>query len=217
MIVYEKEELTLLGNQGHCNKNYLLKKGKLRYLIREFQLADRDRKLEFKIQKRASLVGIAPKPLFLYKDRMVTQFVAGMHQENLSQSKLLSLAKTLRILHQLPRYNKPVRLPLHMRIKSPSFKSELVLSHGDLSVGNILFSNSIYLIDWEYSGVQDRYFDLASICEGFKLTKCQERKFLRLYSRKRLNPKKLHAYKLLFRRVSKEWFKKLQKGQLPFV
>jgi aminoglycoside phosphotransferase (APT) family kinase protein len=217
MIDYKKEELELLSHQGHCNKNYLLKQKKKAYLVREFQLADRDRVLEFRVQKRAWLVGIAPKPLFLRKRIMMMAFIQGKHKERLTKRELLSLAKGLKTLHNIPLYKKPILLPLHIRAKARNFKKELVLSHGDLSVGNILFAGRVYLIDWEYAGVQDRYFDLASICESFQLSRRQERDFLHAYSSKKCNPKKLQVYKIIFRTLSKEWFKKLQKGQLPFV
>lgn len=40
--------------------------------------------------------------------------------------------------------------------------SNKVFCHNDLVPGNILFGNKLYLIDWEYSGMNDPLFDVAS-------------------------------------------------------
>ena len=71
MIAYKKEDLTILPNQGHCNRNYLLENKSKCYLLREFRLQDRDRKKEFRIQKLAFKTGIAPKPYYLDEAIMI--------------------------------------------------------------------------------------------------------------------------------------------------
>ena len=51
-------------------------------------------------------------------------------------------------------------------------KKDFVLTHHDLNPKNIIFNkNNIKIIDWEYSGVNNKFFDLASICVEFNLNK----------------------------------------------
>jgi thiamine kinase-like enzyme len=95
-------------------------------------------------------------------------------------------------------------------------KKELVLCHNDLHPQNILFSNSIKLIDWEYAGVNDRYFDLASIIIEFKLSQRDEVIFLRSYFKRasKVNSQKLFAYKVIYKELWRLWFEKLDRGEL---
>jgi aminoglycoside phosphotransferase (APT) family kinase protein len=41
--------------------------------------------------------------------------------------------------------------------------SPTVLGHNDLLAGNIIYDGSLKLIDWEYAGMTDPYFDLANV------------------------------------------------------
>lgn len=211
-ISYKEEELELLPNQGYCNLNYLLEKEGKKYLVRKFKLADRDRKLEFKIQKLAFQKGIGAKPLYMDDSIMIGEFIEGVHRKKLSKKEIRQLALVIKKLHKIKIRQKPIALSR----KAQKFKKELVLSHGDLSVKNILFGKAPMLIDWEYAGVNDKYFDLASICIEFRLNKADEAYFLRAYGDK-INYEKLLVYKDIFTLLSKEWFKKLEKGELEFA
>jgi len=212
MIAFRQEELQLLPNQGHCNLNYLLEKEGKKYLVRKFRLADRDRALEFKIQKLAHKKGIGAKPLYLDEAIMIGEFVEGVHKKKLSKKELRQLALVLKKLHAIKLRQKPTINPKQAR----KFKKELVLCHGDLSVKNILFGKKVMLIDWEYAGVNDKYFDLASISLEFKLSDRDEAYFLRAYGGK-IDFKKLDVYKEIFTLLSKEWFEKLEKGSLEYL
>ncbi len=211
MITFKEEELQLLPNQGHCNLNYLLKKGDKKYHVRKFRLADRDRKLEFKIQKLAHKKGIAAQPLHLNDSFMIGEFIEGEHLSKLSYKEIRKLAYTIKKLHCIKLRKKPVLFS-----KAKKFKKELVLCHGDLNVKNIIFGKKVKLIDWEYAGIYDKYFDLASICKEFKFTKVDETYFLRAYGDK-INFKKLEVYKEIYEVLYKQWFKKLENGELAFL
>ena len=204
---FEDETLTLLPNQGHCNLNFSLEKEGKKYHLRKYKLADRDRKLEFKIQNLAFKKGIGAKAYYHDKSIMIGEFVEGVHKKRLSKKEMRQLALVIKKLHKIKLRKKPTLFS-----KAKKFKKELVLCHGDLSVGNILFGKTPKLIDWEYAGMADKYFDLASVCESFKL---DEAYFLRAYGGK-IDFKKLEVYKEIFTLLSKEWFKKLEKGELEF-
>lgn len=42
--------------------------------------------------------------------------------------------------------------------------------HNDLNCKNILFKDKIYFIDWEAAGIEDPFFDLATLCNEFITT-----------------------------------------------
>ena len=96
--------------------------------------------------------------------------------------------------------------------KLKRFKKELVLTHHDLNPKNIIFTkNDIKIIDWEYAGVNDAFFDLASICVEFNLNEKKEKILLHYYLKKiTLNhQKKLEYFKVIYKNLCTLWFEKL--------
>ena len=221
------KEFSLLSNQGHCNHNYLLICENQEYLIREFKLAN-DRVSEFKIQKIASKQKIGATPLILDEKNalMISEFIQGVHRPKPNQQELKKLARLIKKLHTLKLRQKPNYLRQNFKfgdkkaikafVALKAFKKEPVVCHNDLHDKNILFGKSVKLIDWEYAGVNDRYFDLASICVEFKLSKRNEEAFLRVYfgRGKRVNSKKLALYKVIYKELWRLWFLKLDRGEL---
>lgn len=224
-IDQEVEHCSLLENQGYCNVNYLLKTDKKKYLLREFKLAGPNRKLEFKVQQKAWQKGIAAKPCLLDEKNglMICEFAEGSHKQKLSQKELKKLASVLQKLHCITIKTKPINLKKSFTSMSPEIKkafltlkkheTEHVLCHNDLNPKNILFSNIISLIDWEYAVINDCYFDLASVCIEFKLSKKEEKVFLEAYFAKATEAKrdKLDAYKVIYESLCQQWFKDLEK------
>lgn len=213
---FSEDALQLFPNQGHCNLNYLLKKGDKKFHVRKFRLTDRDRKIEYKIQKEAHKKKIAAKPLYLDEQMMIGEFIEGVHQKNLSKKELRALAIAVKKLHKINFRVKPIRFSKEVMRKSKQFKQELVLSHGDLNFKNVFFSQSVKFIDWEYAGVMDKYFDLATVCKEFGLNFVDERYFLRAYGG-RINFKKLEVYKEIYEILSQQWFEDLERGKLEFL
>lgn len=216
MINFSEDELILLPNQGHCNLNYLLEKGEKKYHVRKFRLADRNRKFEFKIQKLASKKKIAAKAFYLDATIMIGEFIEGVHKSKLSYKEIRKLANSIKKLHKIKLRQKPIIFSKEVIRKTKKFKHELVLCHGDLNVKNILFEKTAKLIDWEYAGINDKYFDLATVSKEFKFNKIEEAYFLRAYGDK-INFKKLGVYKEIYEILYKEWFEKLDKGKLEFL
>ena len=81
-----------------------------------------------------------------------------------------------------------------------------MLCHNDLNPQNIFFSDDIKFIDWEYAGVNDRYFDVACVCVEFRLDEKMQKVFLEVYFEDRYNVEKLEAYKIIYRTLCEEWF-----------
>ncbi len=208
----------LLENQGYCNENYLVVANDTKYIVRKFLRNDIDRKLEYNIQTFAYMVSIAAEPLVLDEKNnlMISKFLEGIHKSKLDKEDLKILAFLLSKLHSIEYKKFPINIKIknQSRAVQKSFETiehspkEYVLCHNDLNPNNILFSETIHFIDWEYAGVNDRYFDLASVCIEFKLNKEDEVYFLRSYflNENKINYKKLKAYKVIYSALCKQWF-----------
>ena len=232
-----KEELLsleLLKNQGFNNISYLLKTTNKSYVIRVFKSNESvniSREFEYKIQKKAYKIAIASKPIFLNDKFMIYEYQKGIHKTKLSKIELKNLVLKIKKFHNFKIKDKPYDLKLDLKNYSEKlttkiskklidkcFKSikilekqkyEPVLTHHDLNPKNIIFSkNSIKIIDWEYAGVNDKFFDLASLCIEFKLNKKEEKIVLNSYfkTKKSYHKIKLKHYKIIYDSFCKLWF-----------
>lgn len=59
--------------------------------------------------------------------------------------------------------------------------SELCLCHNDVHSLNIVDDGQLRLIDWEYAGLGERFFDLASICVYHRYDRRQRERLLAAY------------------------------------
>ncbi len=213
-------------NQGLCNRTYILNTDKNRYIVKKINKSlygNTNKKLEFKIQLLAYRKGIAPKPIFLdVKNQIfISRYLEGCHKEYLNKSKLKSLAVSLNTLHNIKLHSKTFDIKRYFEKNSKMINSnlklallkfdrldkDLVLCHNDLNPGNILFSDGIKFIDWEFASINDRYFDLCSIIIEFRLSPRDEHLLLNLYLKgKKPDTKKLEIYKTLYKHLCKTWF-----------
>ena len=218
--LFEKETIqrvSLLEAQGFCNKNYLVITDKKKYIARKLIRTDIDRNFEYAVQGLAFKKGITAKPL-IYDERnalMLFEFVAGEHKTLLNKANIKDLAHTLQKLHAIIVVRKPIKIEIDNKTEDTvkaletikKYKKEYVLCHNDLNPQNILWSKNIKLIDWEYAGINDRYFDLASVCVEFKLDEVLQTLFLMTYfDNKDFVLEKLEAYKIIYKDLCKEWF-----------
>jgi len=209
-----------LPEQGFSNENYRFIRNGKTYLLRQFKLQDRDRRLEFDIQALAYAEGIAAKPykLNLSEGYMVCDFLEGEHREKLERSERISMARLLQTLHGLRIETPPIALEKHfasldttckMAFKSvETFPAEYVLCHNDLNPKNWIFgAPTPKLIDWEFAGMNDRYFDLAAVSVEFHFNRLEEACFLDAYFQNRVwYQTKLNAYKVIYSALCKAWF-----------
>lgn len=243
--IFDDEEilsLELFDNQGYCNINYHLKTSNNSYVLREFKSDDTvniSRDFEFKIQKKAFKKGFASKPVYLDKNKefMIYKFLDGKHKEKLYKNELEDLVKTLKKLHKIKANTKVLNLKSELKkykyLNSTEAKKSLaicknelknlekheksiVICHHDLNPKNILFTkNSIKFIDWEYAGLNDSFFDLATICFEFKLSKKYRvyllKKYLKNFTQKDMA--KLESYIKIYKHICKLWFISLSKKE----
>ncbi len=233
------KSFSLLKNQGFNNINYLVKTSSKNYVFRVFHSNDTlNRKLEYKIQKKAFLQNIAAKPYYLEKNSyLIYKYIKGIHKTKLEKKHLKALIKSIKKLHQIPlnkKYKdnlqelkdnfKSYKLSLkdkknHKQIKKgikeikklKKYPFQKVICHYDLNTKNIIFKkDKVIFIDWEYARVSDIFFDLASICIEFKLNRKTQLCLLKFYFKKikKQHLKKLASYKLIYKLLCKLWFKK---------
>lgn len=213
------EEFRLLDNQGYCNDNYIAKLPDRSYFVRLLKLPNLDRHFEFRVQQKAHRKGLAPKPLLLDLEQrlMITEFVTGEHQFILNKKQLRRLASILKKLHTIKLRKRPHNHKKDFKfrhkkaqavlVKLKKYQRDLVICHHDLNPKNIFFHEKIAVVDWEFAGVNDRYFDLATICVEFKLSRKLEQYFLRNYFTlvSRNAYKKLALYKTLYQELYRVW------------
>ena len=208
-VTEDIQALTPLAQQGHCNQNYLLSTQKASYLVRVFGSESRNRVLEYRVQSKAYERGIAPEPIHLdiKNNLMIMAFSTGKHRKKLSQIELKNLAKTLRTLHGIQINTSHVTLDVDTSLLD-SFDYDPVLCHNDLNAQNILWNQSEPIfIDWEYAGINDRYFDLACVAVEFMLDHSDKAIFMETYFQNRIwNMEKLEAYIQVYREVCERWW-----------
>ncbi len=212
------ESCVLLKNQGFCNENYILVADNKKYIVRKLIRTDIDRNLEYTIQQLAFEKGITAEPL-IYDEKsgfMVFEFLEGVHKSTLDKNDFKYLAETLHKLHHIEIDIQPIEIHIENKTDEvlkafetiANYPKEYVLCHNDLNPQNIFFSEVVKFIDWEYAGVNDKYFDLACVSVEFKLNEKEVDDFLKSYSADEIIIyKKLEAYKTIYIALCKQWFK----------
>jgi thiamine kinase-like enzyme len=148
-----------------------------------------DRSAELRILETAHAAGIAPAAIYADPERsiLVTEFLEGRtwDEADLDDDKQLeALGALLQRVHALDIQTDPVDVAAVARIyeqylqrreglhsfalkcvdivESVAPGTDLVCCHNDIVAANVIEGEDIKLIDWEFSCVHDRFFDLAS-------------------------------------------------------
>ena len=229
-------DLEKLKNQGFNNINYLLKTSNKSYIVRVFKSFDSvniSREFEFLAQQKAWKKIIASKAIFLNNDFMIYEYTKGIHKTKLEKEDLKNLISKIKKIHKIklktPTYDLDADLNMYRdslkddkskKLIKESFKSlkklkkekiQLGLVHHDLNPKNIIFTkDNIKIIDWEYAGTNDIFFDLATICIEFNLSNKQEKLLVDYYfpKKKSFYTIKLMHYKIIYKNLCKLWFLK---------
>ncbi|HNP37803.1 MAG TPA: choline kinase family protein [Woeseiaceae bacterium] len=153
---------------------------------------------EARIQATAHVQGLAAPVLFVSETLILTEYLAGEIWQpcNLaSDAKLAQLASALRRLHRLPpsgrTFNalraaeaymrklagRPVDRELaehHLaKVRQQGRPRNTSLCHNDLVAANIISSDGVRLLDWEYAADNEPLFDLAVVIVENQLTSAQ--------------------------------------------
>jgi len=201
-------EVVPLQGQGRCNTTYRVATKKGSYIVRKLQRSDIDRDLEWQIQHLAYRAGLTAKPLLFDQTYgvMVFALLPGQHRYTLSEAALQTLARQLRTLHQIPLKMSPIILHTDTTLIE-CFPKTYTLCHNDLNPTNLLWDNTeVKLIDFEYAGVNDCYFDLASVSVEFGLDEKMRQIFLEAYFGGRdFSLEKLSAYMACYCQLCEAW------------
>lgn len=206
------ESCELLEKQGYCNENYTVVVDGVKYIVRKLLRTDIDRKLEWRVLQLAFHASITAEPLVFDKEYgfMIFEFLEGVHQSCVDENALKLLVQTLQKLHNISIDAHPIELQTDTR-SIEKYPKEYVLCHNDLNPQNIFFSDDVKLIDFEYAGINDKYFDLACVCVEFRLNETMQEIFLASYfNNSAFNIEKLNAYKVLYQAVCEEWFRSIE-------
>jgi thiamine kinase len=98
----------------------------------------------------------------------------------------VDLANVIRgYAHTLDSHGKAIDASLHQRAEQVATflraEPEPRLCHNDIHALNIVDDGALRLIDWEYAGLGERLFDLASICVYHRYSKAQREHLLDSY------------------------------------
>jgi thiamine kinase len=167
-----------------------------------------DRNAELKVLKSVSAAAIGPEVIWANPNNglLVTSYLPGdawTAEQIHDSAHLARLARILRRLHALPasgpafdpasaskRYARDIgtETGFELAAKAVDLAGQLLsairhqtLCHNDLVHSNIIGSDPVCLIDWEYAAIGDPLFDLATVVRHHELPAPIAREFLRSY------------------------------------
>src|SRR5215207_226640 len=194
---------------GITNRNFRVNFGGTDYVVRlpgkRTAILGIDRTAECIANKAAAKLGMAPGVAAMFEEPscLVTLFVDGreMAADELRKPELLAeVARDLRKFH-----DSGTDLPTDFdsfRVVEDQPTHERVPAHNDLLTANFLLDGDrIQLIDWEYAGMGDRWFDLGNFAANDELSDDQETELLEAYFGEAPDDR-AHATLNLFRFVS---------------
>jgi len=198
-------------SNGPSNASYLIEQGDAAFVLRvdkpEATRLGLDREAEGEVLRALASAGLVEAPLYSAPSQgiLLRRFIPGRTwspDEWRESGKLARLAHVLRKLHALSPAGRPFD-PLGaarryaMQLGTPRAQAVLeaaakayaaippatpVLCHNDPVCGNILESGDrLILIDWEYAGGGDPFFDLAVVVEHHAVDEQHARGFVAAY------------------------------------
>lgn len=197
-------------SDGPSNNSYEVEQGGERFVLRIDKPAavrlGLNRHAEKQVCLRLAEAELAPQPVFFDAGAGIylRRFVPGRTWERRDLDdppKLERLAILLREVHSLS----PAGIPFEPMLAAARYAEQLatpeasllydeaarhfaafeplspVLCHNDLVCQNMIENEELQLIDWEYAGVGDPFFDLAVVVQHHELEKGLARYFLDAY------------------------------------
>jgi thiamine kinase-like enzyme len=153
---------------------------------------------------------------------MVMPFIQGVHHQELDEKALGILAGHIKTLHAtLTCDETPLDLKRMIRSEETAiieafeviadYPQEQAVCHNDLNPLKLIWHDeTLCLLDFEYAGMNDRYFDLASVCVEFDLNGEMKEVFLEAYFEgENVSLKKLESYKMIYKALCEEWFQNM--------
>jgi len=106
--------------------------------------------------------------------------------------------------------------PIHARVLAraqQAHRAPLVLCHSDLHHRNLIENGALRLLDWEYAGVTERSYDLASFSQSNDLTRTEQELLLRAYGLERDDEGRFALHCVLFDWICALWLAMVDAGE----
>ncbi len=196
---------------GITNRNFKVEVGEQAYVLRiggkDTELLGIDRRAEHAASLAAAAVGVGPEVVEFVEPEgcLVTRFVPGRPMDG---ARVADVAALLRRFHGGPRL--PARFDAHGvveayrataaaygvrvpaayadakaiadRIEAARGPQPAVPCHNDLLNANFIDTGGVLcIVDWEYAGMGDRFFDLANFAVNHELDEDGDRRLLSSY------------------------------------
>lgn len=193
---------------GITNRNFVARVGGERFVLRiggrDTELLGIDREIERAATENAARLGIGPEVMAFVDGCLVTRFVEG----EVGRVSPAEAGELLRRLHDGPgipgRFDAAAVVEEYARLARqrgvqppPAYERAHELAdriratrahawprpcHNDLLPGNFVHDGTrVWLVDWEYAGAGDPYFDLANFAANKELDEAGERELLAAY------------------------------------
>lgn len=204
------------GNRMAC-----IKTNEGDFAVRRMSRGDGSPSTEYKISNIAANIGIAPQ-IYCFdpaSSTMVSQWIEGESKQRLNADELISLVKTLKTLHSVKISEQNIQtVDLKTIVKQNEIISEAfdicdrypkqtALCHNDPNPQNIIWCDrQPILIDFEYAGLNDVYFDLAAVSVEFELLEVAQRLMMEEYwEEEACYFDKLYACKAIYEELRRQW------------
>jgi thiamine kinase-like enzyme len=196
---------------GITNHNFKVQIEDETYVLRiggkDTELLGIDRAHEYEATRVAAALGVGPEVVSVVDGCLVTRFIDGRGVPP-EQMDPVAVAETLRLVHDGPAFPgrfdsfrvveayrqtaeaHGVAIPTayHEACRRASAiearaRAHLVPCHNDLLNANFLHDGSrLRIVDWEYAGMGDPFFDLGNFAANHDLDEGSERSLLEAYS-----------------------------------
>ncbi len=190
------------------------------YAVRKAGRGESDVSVEFDIAKLAASAAVAPRMYCSDAERsvLVTEWTDGVHKKTLKIDDLIGLVEILKKFHTVEVSEALPHIELKSIVKAEEgideafdickkYPPQKALCHNDPNPQNIIWSeDGVKLIDYEYAGINDIYFDLAAVSVEFGLSEAGDRVLLEEYwGEDNYFLDKFHACKAIYGALRRQW------------
>jgi thiamine kinase-like enzyme len=204
---------------GITNRNFRVRSAEGDFVVRVFgektSALGIDRSAERAATEAAARAGVGPELIAFTDELLVTTFIEG---EPMPDVRIEETAAALRAIHSGPPLptsfsgvavaeeyarragEEPAELAIGREIEGAlrGPEHEPVPCHNDLLNANLIWDGSrVRIVDWEYAGMGDRYFDLGNLSINNGLREEQDERLLVAYFGEPCTPARFASLRLM--------------------
>jgi aminoglycoside phosphotransferase len=204
---------------GITNRNFRVRTAEGDFVVRMYgektSALGIDRRAERAATEAAARVGVGPEVIAFTDELLVTSFIEG---EPMPEVRIEETAAALRAVHAGPPLPSsfsgvavaevyarragevPDELAIGRQIEAALLgpEHEPVPCHNDLLNANLIWDGSrVRIVDWEYAGMGDRYFDLGNLSINNGLSEADDERLLAAYFDEPCTPARFASLRLM--------------------